>query len=102
MSVITDDPPSSHLQDGGAIRLVAGLESRLSPEQRRVLHLNRALLYLAAGRTDEARQIAAGLARDPAPVAEAGSDQLVLLQAALLVRDGKVGGCVCVWVLVSV
>jgi hypothetical protein len=80
----------------GTLTLQPELEARLSGDQKRLLALNRALVYLLSGRLPPARDIAAALARD-AEGAAAGvggshtAPHLVpLLQAAVLLQDGKV------------
>ncbi|KAF8057286.1 srp72 [Scenedesmus sp. PABB004] len=60
------------------------LATRLSAPQQQLLHLNRALLYLMSGKTDQAKQLAAQLA-----AAYPGSVPVTMLQAALLAKAGK-------------
>mmetsp|Transcript_20977 Transcript_20977/g.35805 ORF Transcript_20977/g.35805 Transcript_20977/m.35805 type:complete len:705 (-) Transcript_20977:159-2273(-) len=76
----------------GSTSLTPGLEARLSGGQKRLLTLNRALTYILSGRVEPARELAAQVARLEAaqPVSAAIAPHLLpLLQAALLVKDGK-------------
>ena len=53
----------------------------------------RALLYLATGKPDAAREVAAALAKSEACARGPQAPLLGLLQATLMARDGKVRGC---------
>ncbi len=70
---------------GDALTLTPALEGRLAAKQKLAIHLNRALLAMAAGKAEQARQVAGLLAK-----AYAGEPLVALLQAALLAREGKV------------
>ncbi|MEW5303027.1 MAG: hypothetical protein WDW36_005759 [Sanguina aurantia] len=72
------------VERGTGLRFVGNLESRLSPQQQLALHLNRALLYVASGRDEQARGLAASLAAAHGDVA-----QVVMLQAVVSSGDGK-------------
>lgn len=75
------------VERGTGLRFVGALESRLSPQQQLALHLNRALLYVASGREEQARGLTAALAAVHGDVA-----QVVMLQAVVASGDGKVCG----------
>ncbi|GFH29713.1 SRP72 domain-containing protein, partial [Haematococcus lacustris] len=86
----------------GSTALQPVMESRLSSDQKRLLTLNRALTYLLSGRLAPAKELAEAVARQEQaaaaaqeqqpPPAWAGPQLLPLLQAALLAKEGKVGG----------
>jgi len=106
---ISDRASSSSAAGGGAsagapapsvLALRPELASRLSPAQQRAVHLSRALLMGMAGRVDQAREVAAALAKQqqqqqqsqqqsqqPPPLA--ADPRVSLLLAALLARAGK-------------
>lgn len=75
------------VERGTGLRFVGNLESRLSPQQQLALHLNRALLYVASGREEQARGLTASLAAVHGDIA-----QVVMLQAVVASGDGKVCG----------
>ena len=59
--------------------------SRLTRAQQQAIHLNRALLYLLAGKQEQAKELAGLLAK-----AYPGNSSVTMLQAVLLARSGKV------------
>ncbi|CAL5421947.1 unnamed protein product [Camellia sinensis] len=67
-------------------QLARGLDLKLSPKQREAIYANRVLLLLHSNRIDQARELVAALP-DMFPY----SVMLVLLQAAVLVRENKAG-----------
>jgi len=60
--------------------------SRLTRTQQQAIHLNRALLYLLAGKQEQAKELAGLLAK-----AYPGNSSVTMLQAVLLARSGKAG-----------
>ncbi|KAF6156889.1 hypothetical protein GIB67_000429 [Kingdonia uniflora] len=73
--------------DGGqSFQLARGLDLKLSSKQREAIYSNRALLLLHANRIDQARELVTAL-QDMFP----GNITPPLLQAAVLVRENKVG-----------
>ncbi len=76
----------------GQLAFTASLEARLSPAQKQLLSLNRALVYLLSGRGEGARQVLASLQQQQQGGKDGGAPPhlLRLLQAALLHSDGKV------------
>lgn len=69
----------------GALALAHGLDTRLNASQKQAIHLNRALMYLLAGKLGACKEVSAGLA-----TAYPSSPLVVMLQAVLLAREGKV------------
>ncbi len=72
----------------GSVTLTKSLESRLSTQQKQLLALNRALIYVLSNRLDAAKQVAAQLSKME-PVKQA-PHLLPLLQAAVLQKENKV------------
>eukprot|EP00775_Hariotina_reticulata_P001463 gene1463-1805_t len=60
------------------------ITTRLDAEQKQLLHLNRALLYMLSGKLDQARQLSGQLL-----AAYPNDVNVVMLQAVLLAKSGK-------------
>lgn len=69
---------------GGSLALDPDIATRLNAQQKQLLHLNRALLYLLSGKLDQARELS-GLLLAAYP----GDASVVMLQAVLLAKSGK-------------
>ncbi|KAA8521616.1 hypothetical protein F0562_012289 [Nyssa sinensis] len=69
-----------------SFQLASGLDLKLSPKQREAIYINRVLLLLHSNRMDQARELVAAL-----PDMFPDSVMVVLLQAAVLVRENKAG-----------